>query len=410
MSPFQSNETELDQPAAVHMVDTTDEFRIQCLLISLAMYFLLTAFVLGAMNGSLNFISIAESIDLCRPSSTIAMIISTARRMLDTLVTYRDRQQPELVVAPPAELYTDGLLALSDDALGVIFEGLRNPLEPRVALALGGACRGLWASTKVQQQQLRADHEAATALCLKVGMRSCKELREAEAVISDFKCLSAADLATLGTLGSVLPALERLVLYRPTGSHDGVQRLAEGLGAGALPAVTCLQLLNMHVGDAGASALAAALDRGALPRLKWLGLANTAIGDAGLVALVPALRRLPALECIGLCGNPFGDEGLTALVAPPPPAGAPPPPTGELTNLKALDLTRTQITDAGYAVLADALVATALVGGADVESIYVTLRGHICLLGPPMVRRQDRLRGTVDDLGAWRDGTHAARA
>ena len=68
MSPFQSNETELDQPAAVQMIDTTDEFRIQCLLISLAMYFLLTAFVLGAMNGSLNFISIAESLSPSRPS------------------------------------------------------------------------------------------------------------------------------------------------------------------------------------------------------------------------------------------------------------------------------------------------------------------------------------------------------
>ena len=32
------------------------------------------------------------------------------------------------------------------------------------------------------QQQLRADYEEATALCLKVGMRDCKELREATIV------------------------------------------------------------------------------------------------------------------------------------------------------------------------------------------------------------------------------------
>eukprot|EP00964_Phaeocystis_antarctica_P110484 scaffold74833_cov63-Phaeocystis_antarctica.AAC.2 len=44
--------------------------------------------------------------------------------------------------------------------------------------------------------------------------------------------LTAADLALLGTLGSVLPALETLCLYEPTAGPDGVQRLAEGLGAG----------------------------------------------------------------------------------------------------------------------------------------------------------------------------------
>ena len=84
--------------------------------------------------------------------------------------------------------------------------------------------------------------------------------------------LSAADLATLSTLGSVLPALEMLTLYETSGSAgpDGVQRLAEGLVAGALPAVTFFGIYGMHVGDAGASALAAALDRGALPRLKAL--------------------------------------------------------------------------------------------------------------------------------------------
>jgi hypothetical protein len=42
----------------------------------------------------------------------------------------------------------------------------------------------VWALTKeLQQQQLSAqgcDHEAAAALCLKLGLRSCKELREAK--------------------------------------------------------------------------------------------------------------------------------------------------------------------------------------------------------------------------------------
>jgi hypothetical protein len=197
--------------------------------------------------------------------------------------------------------------------------------------------------------------------------------------------LSATHLATLGTLGSVLPALETLHVSEPAAGPDGVQRLAEGLGAGAMPAVTVLALYGMYVGDAGASALAAALGQGALPRLKYLSLYNAAIGDAGLVALAPALRRRPALEILSLDGNPLGDEGLAALLAPPPPpAGALSPPTGVLTKLKGLDLrdtprsptpaappsslkslkqlylTDTQITDAGCAALASALDGGAL--------------------------------------------------
>ena len=178
----------------------------------------------------------------------------------------------------------------------------------------------------------------------------------------DDKGLSAADLATLGKLGSVLPALERLVLFETSGSavHDGAERLGEVLGAGALPAVTLLTLSELHLGDAGALALAAALDRGALPRLQRLYLGSTAIGDAGLVALAPALRRLPALKSLCLSNNPIGDEGIAALVAPPPPAGALPLPTGVLTTLEDLDLGWTQIANAGCADLVAALDSGAL--------------------------------------------------
>ena len=191
-----------------------------------------------------------------------------------------------------------------------------------------------------------------------------------EGVHLRYKGLTAEELALLGTLGSVLPALERLTLYEPAAGPDGVQRLAEKLGAGALPAVTLLVVRDMHVGDAGASALAAALGRGALPRLKILDLGSTALGDAGLVALAPALRRLPALEWLDLDGNPFGDEGLAALVAPPPPAGAPPPTTtGGLAMLKSLDLSRTQVTDAGCGTLTAALDSGALPA---LEKLYMS--------------------------------------
>ena len=70
---------------------------------------------------------------------------------------------------------------------------------------------------------------------------------------------------------------------------------------------------------------------------------------------------MPALEHLILQNNPLGDEGLAALVAPPPPpAGAPPPTTGGLAKLKVIELSRTQITEAGCATLAAALDSGAL--------------------------------------------------
>jgi hypothetical protein len=251
------------------------------------------------------------------------------------------------------------LAALSGDEQGIVFTQLCNVLDPRLAVALSSINNELRTATQEGRQQLRADHEAAAALCLKVGLRSCKELREAKQAFWRNKGLTADDLALLGTLGSMLPALESLYLCKPAAGPDGVQRLAEGLGAGALPAVTMLSLYSTHVGDAGASELAAALGRGALPRLKTLNLDYAAIGDAGLVALAPALRRLPALESLYVGDNLFGDKGLAALLAPPP-AGAPPPTTGGLAKLKTLWLSNTQITGSGCAALAAALDSSAL--------------------------------------------------
>ena len=252
------------------------------------------------------------------------------------------------------------LAALSGDEQCIIFSQLCNTLDARVAVGYGSASSELRALTEALLQQLRADYEVAAALGRKVGLRSCKELREAKTVNWFNKGLSAVDLTLLGTLGSVLPALEQLHLIAIAAGPDGVQQLAEGLGAGALPSVTHLVVYGMHVGDAGALALATALGRGALPRLNILQLSSAAIGDAGLVTLAPALRRLPALETLDLPSNSFGDEGLAALVAPPPPAGALSPPTGVLTKLKVLNLFCTQITDAGCATLVSALNSGAL--------------------------------------------------
>ena len=99
----------------------------------------------------------------------------------------------------------------------------------------------------------------------------------------------------------------------------------------------------------------------------YVTLCTAGIDDAGLVALAPALRWLPLLRRLRLVANPFGDEGLAALVAPPPPVGAPPPPTDELTKLKKLDLTFSQISDAGCATLAAAIDSGVLPALKDVN-------------------------------------------
>ena len=279
-------------------------------------------------------------------------------------------------VTPPSDEVVS-IVTLPDELLQHIFKQVCNDvcnmIDPRAAVALSRAGHRMRAATQALLPQLKAYHEAAAALCLKLrkrslggstdrALRSYKELREAKEVYWIGRGLNAADLALLGKLVPVLPVLQIVWLLEAAGP-EGAEQLVEGLDAGALPVVTYLLVRRgVHVGDTGASALAVALGQGALPRLKRIVLNRTAIGDAGLVALAPALRRLPALEFLDLGRNPLGDEGLAALVAPPPPpAGAPPPTTaGGLAKLKLLSLNRTQINDAGCAALAAALHGVAL--------------------------------------------------
>ena len=87
---------------------------------------------------------------------------------------------------------------LSGDEQGVILGQLRNALEPRLVMYFSSASKELRALLPpAVQQQLRADYEEATALCLKVGMRNCRELREATKIVWRQKGLSAALIAHL---------------------------------------------------------------------------------------------------------------------------------------------------------------------------------------------------------------------
>ena len=164
------------------------------------------------------------------------------------------------------------LAALSGDEQRIIFVQLCNPLDPGVAVAFSSTSSELRALTQAPRQQLKADNEVAAVLGRKAGKRSCKELREAKEVSWHHTGLSSDDLALLGTLGSVLPALEELRLNEPAAGPDGVPRLAEKLGAGALPAVTLLYLNGMRVGTNDAPLRSSTDRRLHLPR--GLGLAT----------------------------------------------------------------------------------------------------------------------------------------
>ena len=66
---------------------------------------------------------------------------------------------------------------LRGDEQGIILGQLRNTLEPRLVMYFSSASKELRALLPpAAQQQLRADYEEATALCIKMGMQSCKEL------------------------------------------------------------------------------------------------------------------------------------------------------------------------------------------------------------------------------------------
>ena len=60
---------------------------------------------------------------------------------------------------------TGPLGALSHDELGVVFDGLANPLQPVIAVALSSTCVGLRTPLRAALEVLQAHHESAVALC-----------------------------------------------------------------------------------------------------------------------------------------------------------------------------------------------------------------------------------------------------
>jgi len=217
------------------------------------------------------------------------------------------------------------LLALSHDELGVIVDGLADPLRPVVAVALSSTCLGLRTPLHEALEVLKQRHEKAEALCFEARFffagppigccMTCADLRDAHELDWQFKGLTAEDLATLGMIlrTNGLPMLRRLRLDGNVFGHEGMQALFEGLGRGAAPSLCYLDCGDNQFGPTGAEALAAALSRGTLRTLEQLDCSFNCIGDEGIAALAAPLRKLPALKKLLVdCGGP---EGVASFVA-----------------------------------------------------------------------------------------------
>ena len=88
----------------------------------------------------------------------------------------KERALPYIAPSERAPRAAMALAALSDDEQCIIFSQLCNVLDTRVAVAFSSASSELRAVTQAPRQQLRADHEAAAALCRKMAEGSCKSL------------------------------------------------------------------------------------------------------------------------------------------------------------------------------------------------------------------------------------------
>ena len=283
---------------------------------------------------------------------------------------------------------TGPLGALSHDELGVIFDGLADPLEPIVAVALSSTCLGLRTPLRVGLEVLKERHARAAALCRRMHQhRSCALLRDAEVLNWCIKILTADDMATLGMIlrTNGLPRLRgELFLSANEIGDAGMQALCEGLGRGAAPSLRTLDICNNKFGPAGAEALAAALGRGAMPRLESLNLSGNPIGSQGVTELAAPLRKLPALNVLTLGFCDIGDDGVASLVAN---LGK-----DDFKALKVLQLYDNKITDAGWAKLLTALDSGALPALKEV-SLLVGLPDAIRARAQAALSRRDAQPG-----------------
>ena len=256
------------------------------------------------------------------------------------------------------------LLALSHDELGVIVDGLADPLQPVVAVALSSTCLGLRTPLQAALVVLQQRHARAKALGRKGGKiirqgpqlvripMTCADLRDAEDLDWSARDLTADDMAALRMILPSMPRMQDLYMVYNPFADAGMRALCEGLGRGDAPSLRMIRLDDNELGPAGAEALAAALSRGAMPNVKELTLRDNDIGDQGVAALAPALKKLRALRHLDLGYCQIGDQGVASLLDN---LGK-----DDFKTLKGLYLDHNEITDKGCATVVSALKAGAL--------------------------------------------------
>ena len=256
------------------------------------------------------------------------------------------------------------LIEVSHDELGVIFDGLADPLQPVVAVALSSTCEGLRTPLGPALQVLQQRHARARALACKVQTDpyartkvrnpsvAIAELHDTDELSCEGISMTEDDLATLGMLFHTngLPKLS--AIWLGTSGDAGLIALCAGMirgisARGVASSLCTLALPGNQLGPAGAEALAAALGRGALPKLVDLILPRNPLGDQGIAALAPAVRKLPVLDYLDLEACNIGNKGAASLLA-----GL---TKGEFKELTYIDLDSNRLTDEGCAMILSSL-------------------------------------------------------
>jgi len=94
------------------------------------------------------------------------------------------------------------LITLSHDELGVIVDGLADPLQPVVAVAFSSTCKGLRTPLGAALEVLKQQHERVNALRpkLRAAPFGCAVLRDTEKLMLHNSGLDADAVATIGTI------------------------------------------------------------------------------------------------------------------------------------------------------------------------------------------------------------------
>ena len=203
---------------------------------------------------------------------------------------------------------TGPLGALSHDELGVIFDGLADPLEPVVAVALSSTCLGLRTPLRAALEVLRQRFFLAKKLCRKFGCSSCAELRDAEKPSCGMQ-LTANDVATLGMILRWLPKLKSLAIY----IQGGLSTLAAALRKH--PTLTSLIIFGL--GDEDVALLMANLSKNEFKALKAICFEKSTLSDAACAHVIASLDAgaLPEIVTIELVDvSPAASKALTESV------------------------------------------------------------------------------------------------